>query len=468
MAEEKKLGLFALIALVIGSMIGGGAFNLASDMASGAGAGAILIGWIITGVGMIALAFSFQNLTTKRPDLDGGIFTYAREGFGHFMGFNSGWGYWFAALLGNVAYGTLLFSAVGYFIPAFGDGQNVASIIGASVILWCVHFLILRGVQSAAMINLITTISKLVPIFAFIIAIIFVFHLDLFTNDFWGKGLSLGSIRTQVKSTMLVTVWVFTGIEGAVLFSSRAKKSSDVGKATVIGLISVLVIYVMITMLSLGVMNQQNLAGLPNPSMAAIMEHIVGKWGAVLINLGLIISVLGAWLAWTLFAGELPLIAAREGVFPKWFGKENKNGAPANALTLTNAIIQLFLLTFLISDAAYQFAFSLASSAILIPYLFSGLYQLKYSWLHKEPNRGKNLIIGIIASIYGVWLVYAAGLDYLLLTMILYAPGILVFRAVRKGKEGPVFNKAELLIAAAILLLTVIAVIRLAAGSISI
>jgi arginine:ornithine antiporter/lysine permease len=77
-----------------------------------------------------------------------------------------------------------------------------------------------------------------------------VFHLDLFTNDFWGKGLSLGSIGTQVKSTMLVTVWVFTGIEGAVLFSSRAKKSSDVGKATVIGLISVLVIYVMITMLS--------------------------------------------------------------------------------------------------------------------------------------------------------------------------------------------------------------------------
>ncbi|KAA6447343.1 arginine-ornithine antiporter [Bacillus swezeyi] len=468
MAEEKKLGLFALIALVIGSMIGGGAFNLASDMASGAGAGAILIGWVITGVGMIALAFSFQNLTTKRPDLDGGIFTYAREGFGHFMGFNSGWGYWFAALLGNVAYGTLLFSAVGYFIPAFGNGQNIASIIGASVILWSVHFLILRGIQSAAMINLITTISKLVPIFAFIVAVIFVFHLDLFTADFWGKGLSLGSIGAQVKSTMLVTVWVFTGIEGAVLFSSRAKKSSDVGKATVIGLISVLVIYVMITMLSLGVMNQQDLAGLPNPSMASIMEHIVGKWGAVMINLGLIISVIGAWLAWTLFAGELPLIAAREGVFPKWFGKENKNGAPSNALTLTNAIIQLFLLTFLISDTAYQFAFSLASSAILIPYLFSGFYQLKYSWLHKEPDRIKNITIGVIASIYGIWLVYAAGLDYLLLTMILYAPGILVFRSVRKEKEGPAFNKAELVIAVIILILAIIAIVKLMAGSISI
>lgn len=468
MAEEKKLGLFALIALVIGSMIGGGAFNIASDMAAGAGAGAILIGWVITGAGMIALALSFQNLTAKRPDLDGGIFTYAREGFGHFMGFNSGWGYWFAALLGNVAYGTLLFSAVGYFIPVFGDGQNIASIIGASVILWGVHFLILRGVQSAAMINLITTISKLVPIFAFIVAVIFVFHLDLFTGDFWGKGLSLGSIGTQIKSTMLVTVWVFTGVEGAVLFSSRAKKSSDVGKATVIGLISVLAIYVMITMLSLGVMNQESLAGLPNPSMAAMMEHIVGKWGAVLINLGLVISVLGAWLAWTLFAGELPLIAAREGVFPKWFGKENKNGAPTNALVLTNAIIQLFLLTFIISDAAYRFAFSLASSAILIPYLFSGLYQFKYSWLHKGPDHWKNVIIGLIASIYGIWLIYAAGLDYLLLTMILYAPGILVYRAVRKNKQAPAFNKAELVVAAAILILAVFAIVKLASGGISI
>lgn len=198
-----------------------------------------------------------------------------------------------------------------------------------------------------------------------------------------------------------------------------------------------LVIYVMITMLSLGVMNQQDLAGLPNPSMASIMEHIVGKWGAVLINLGLIISVIGAWLAWTLFAGELPLIAAREGVFPKWFGKENKNGAPSNALTLTNAIIQLFLLTFLISDTAYQFAFSLASSAILIPYLFSGFYQLKYSWLHKEPNRIKNITIGVIASIYGIWLVYAAGLDYLLLTMILYALASWYSDQFAKKKKDP-------------------------------
>ena len=188
MASGKKLGFFSLIAIVVGSMIGGGAFNLATDMASGASAGAIIIGWLITGVGMIALGLSFQNLTDKRPDLEGGIFSYATAGFGKFMGFNSAWGYWFSAWLGNVAYATLLFSSIGYFFPIFKGGQNIVSILGASVLLWLVHSLILRGVQSAALVNLITTIAKLVPVFLFIILGIFAFHFKTFTGDLWGNG----------------------------------------------------------------------------------------------------------------------------------------------------------------------------------------------------------------------------------------------------------------------------------------
>ncbi|GJM68491.1 hypothetical protein HMSSN036_07070 [Paenibacillus macerans] len=226
--KKKKLGLFTLTALVVGSMIGGGAFNLASDMAKEAGAGAIIIGWMITGIGMIALGLSFQNLTNKRPDLDGGIFSYAKAGFGNFMGFNSAWGYWVAAWLGNVAYATLLFSALGYFFPIFDGGQNIASIIGASLLLWCVHLLILRGVQSAALINLVTTIAKLVPVFVFIIVGIFAFQIDKFIDGFWGQGgtFAWGAVGSQVKSTMLVTLWVFTGVEGAVVLSGRAKNKT--------------------------------------------------------------------------------------------------------------------------------------------------------------------------------------------------------------------------------------------------
>ncbi len=446
----------------------GGAFNLASDMAKGAGAGAIIIGWIITGIGMIALGLSFQNLTMKRPDLDGGIFSYAKAGFGDFIGFNSAWGYWLSAWLGNVAYGTLLFSSLGYFFPVFEGGQNVASIIGASLLLWCVHLLILRGIQSAALVNLVTTIAKLVPIFVFIIAAVFAFHIDIFTEGFWGEAGSFSweAIGGQVKSTMLVTLWVFIGVEGAVVLSGRAKNRSDVGKATVIGLLGTLIIYIFITLLSLGIMQQADVAGLKNPAMAYLFESVVGKWGAVLINLGLVISVLGAWLGWTLLASEIPFLAAKDGVFPKWFAKENKNKAPVNSLWLTNGLIQIFLLTFIVSEQAYHFAFSLASSAILIPYAFSAFYQFKYSRQSRHQDRTKNMVIGLVASIYGFWLVLAAGLDYLLLTMTLYAPGIFIFYKVQKesGTEH-VFTKGEKALSTVIVALALFAVFGLVTGN---
>lgn len=476
METDKKLGLFLLIALVVGSMIGGGAFNLASDMAIGANAGAIIIGWVITGVGIITLGLAFQNLTMRRPDLDGGIYSYAKAGFGNFMGFNSAWGYWLSAWLGNVAYATLVFSSIGYFFPVFEGGQNIASIIGASVLLWCVHFLILRGVHSAALVNLVTTIAKLVPVFVFIVIGIFAFNIDTFTLDFWGPdgaAFSWASVKDQVSSVMLVTLWVFIGVEGAVVLSGRAKNRSDIGKATVIGLVGTLIIYILISLLSMGIMSKAELSELENPAMAYVLESVVGKWGAVFINFGLIISVLGAWLGWTLLASEIPYVAAKDGVFPKWFAKENKNKAPVNSLWLTNGLIQVFLITFLISDQAYNFAFSLASSAILIPYLFSALYQFKLSYTGEfyqaNENRTKDIILGIIASVYALWLVYAAGVSYLLLTMILYAPGIYIFMKVQKEKKDEkLFNKFEMVAAAIIFLLAVWAIIELVLGKISI
>ena len=66
-------------------MIGGGAFNIMSDMGGKAGGLAIIIGWIITAIGMISLAFVFQNLTNERLELDGGIYSYAQAGFGDFV-----------------------------------------------------------------------------------------------------------------------------------------------------------------------------------------------------------------------------------------------------------------------------------------------------------------------------------------------------------------------------------------------
>ena len=453
-----KLRLGALVALVVGSMIGGGIFSLPQNMAASADVGAILIGWAITAVGMLTLAFVFQTLANRKPDLDGGVYAYAKAGFGDYMGFSSAWGYWISAWLGNVGYFVLLFSTLGYFFPIFGEGNTPAAIIGASILLWAVHFLVLRGIKEAAFINLVTTVAKVVPLVLFILIALFAFKLDIFTSDIWGvKNPDLGSVMDQVRNMMLVTVWVFIGIEGASIFSSRAEKRSDVGRATVIGFITVLLLLVLVNVLSLGIMTQPELAKLQNPSMAAVLEHVVGHWGAVLISVGLIISLLGALLSWVLLCAEIMFAAAKDHTMPAFLKKENANHVPVNALWLTNAMVQLFLIITLFSASTYLSLIYLATSMILVPYLWSAAYGFLLAvraetYENALAERKKDLIIGGIALIYAIWLIYAGGLKYLLLSALLYAPGAILFAKAKRESGQPVFTNIEKVIFAAVVI----------------
>ncbi|WP_297035530.1 amino acid permease [uncultured Enorma sp.] len=115
-ASKRGIGLIGLIALVISSSIGSGVFALSTDISAAAAPGAAIIAWIITGIGFIGLATTFGKLSLARPDLDG-IVAYANEGFGPFVGFVSGWGYWLSIWIGNVAFGVMLVTAIGYFFP---------------------------------------------------------------------------------------------------------------------------------------------------------------------------------------------------------------------------------------------------------------------------------------------------------------------------------------------------------------
>jgi arginine:ornithine antiporter/lysine permease len=473
--EKGKLGLVPLVALVIGSIIGGGAFSFPADMAKGASAGAIVIAWVITGIGMLTLGFVFQNLSQRKPDLDCGIYSYAKEGFGEYIGFNCAWGHWVSSMLGNVSYLVMLFCTIGYFVPIFGNGNNLPAIIGESILIWGVNALILKGVKTAAWVNVLTTIGKLIPIFIFIIVAIIMFKVNIFTLDFWGNmNTNLGSVLTQVKSTMLVTLWAFIGIESAVVFSKQAKVRKDVSKATIIGLLGVLVIYVLISLLALGTMKQAQLAGLKSPSMAYALEFMVGKWGAIVVNLGLIISLLGAFLGWTLICSELSYSAAKGKAFPKFFSEENANGTPKNALLITNILTQVFLIWAFFSKSSYQILYSIASSAVLVPYFFSALYSLKLTitketyTIENNNTRMRDMVISGLSVIYAIWLIYAAGLSYMLLLTILFSAGIIVFYKAKKESNAVAFIKPEKIAALIVSILGIVTIYMLVVGKITI
>ena len=469
-----KLGLGLLVALVVGSIIGSGIFGLPQNMALGAGAGAIVIGWAITGLGMLMLAFTYQMLATRRPELDNGVYAYARALSGEYVGFNAAWGYWVSAWIGNVGYLVAAFGALGYFYPAFGEGNTGAAIIGASVVVWAVHFLVLRGIQGAAVLNAVVTAAKLIPLLLFIVLVALAFQLSTFELNYWGDP-KLGSVLDQVRSTMLVTVWVFIGIEGASVYSARAARREDVGRATVIGFLICLALLMGVSLLSLGIFTQPELAALKNPSMAPVLEKAVGTWGALAIYVGLIVSVGGGFLAWTLLAAESLFTPAGGGVMPAWLAQQNDKAVPAHALWLTNGMVQLFLVLTLVSKASYLALISLSTAMILIPYLFSAVYGLKLAWQGRaqagasaaEAHPARDISITALASVYCAWLLYAAGLKYLLLSALLYAPGAAIYLLARRQRAERAFTRGELVVLVVLLLVAMASAWLLWAGRLS-
>jgi arginine:ornithine antiporter / lysine permease len=460
-AKAKRLGPVLLTALVIGSMVGSGVFSLPQNMAASAGATAILIGWLITGIGMAGLALVYQNLAVRKPNLDSGPYAYAKAGFGNFVGFNSAWGYWLSAWIGNVSYAVLLFGALSFFVPAFGDGNTWQAIIGASFVLWIVHFLVLSGVREAAIANAITTIVKIIPVLLFIALVAGAFNWAVFHGAAAVTATASpapapvpGSLLDQVKSTMLVTLWAFIGIEGASVISARARKRSDVGTATMTGLVICLALYIAVSLLSLGIMPQPELAALKNPSMAGVLEKVVGPWGAGFISVAVIVSILGAFLSWTLLAAEVPFIASRDGTMPMLLASENAKHSPAISLLITNGLVQLFLIVTFYAQASYYALFTIASAAIVVPYALSGAYALKLALSGEAyevgESRGRDILIGLVATVYGLWLVYAAGPKYLFLCAMLYAIGIAVYLWARRERNTSVFTAVEALLAAAL------------------
>jgi len=473
--ENQQLSLGALIGLVVGSMIGSGIFAVPAAFARSTGAAGAFIAWAIAGLGMLMLAFVFQTLSRRRPDLDTGIYAYAREGFGSYLGFASAVGYWIGCCLADVACLVLIKATLGQFFPVFGDGTTVTAIVSASILLWGVHVLVLRGVKEAAALNTIATIAKIVPIVVFIVVAIVGFKADVFALNFWGdETASFSGVAGQVRSTMLVTVFVFVGIEGASVYSRYARRREDVGIATVLGFLGVLCLLVLVTILSYGVLLRPDLAVLPTPAMAGVMAALVGPWGLVFISVGLLISILGNYLSWSLLAAEVLHSAARNQTMPAFLARENANGAPAAALWLTNIVIQVFLLVTWFAEYAFTLALKMTSAMTLVPYLLVAAYGFKLAWTGETYEfdsggaRNSDGVRGAMATVYAMGMLYAGGLKFLLLSAMLYAPGTALYFLVRREQKARIFTPPEMLVFAALVVAAIAALLALASGAITV
>jgi arginine:ornithine antiporter / lysine permease len=448
-AQTQKFSLFALTAMVVGSMVGAGIWSLPRAFATATGPFGAIIAWIIAAGGMYFLARVFQALAERKPDLDAGVYAYAKAGFGDYLGFLSALGYFISACLGNTFYWVLIKSTLGSFFPIFGNGDTRAAVVVSSICIWAFHFTVLRGVQQAAAINKVVTVAKVLPIILFILILAVSFKGHLFAANFWGgEGMPAASIFEQVRSTMLVTTFVFIGIEGASVYSRYARTRADVGTATILGFAGVTALMVLVTLLSYAVLPRAEIAGLQQPSMATVLEAVVGHWGLIFISLGVIVSVLGAYLAWQMIAAEVLFNAAKTEDMPRIFATENQNKVPAAALWLSNLFVQLFVISTLFSEDAFTLMLKLSTAMSLIPYLLVAGYGLLISrrgetYEIRPQERNRDLVIAAIATVYTAFIIYSGGMKFLLLSAILYAPGTVLYFWTRIEQKKRLFTAVE-------------------------
>ncbi|OIR43606.1 basic amino acid/polyamine antiporter [Corynebacterium sp. NML130628] len=481
-APSHTVTMWTLVSLIIGSTIGSGIFALPQNIGSVASPGAMLIGWVIAGVGMLSIAFVFQILARRKPHLDSGVYSYVRAGLGDFIGFTSGLGYWLGSVMAQVGYATLFFSTVAYYFAPLNNRWVLA--VAVSVMTWGIFIMLTRGVKQAAVMNVVTTVAKLVPILCFIVLVAFLgFSWDKFTLDFWGEGSTI-PFSQQLQGIMLYTVWVFIGVEGASVYSKQAKTRKDVGRATIIGFLSVLLLLVLVSTLSYGVLTQEELAALPENSMGAVLEAVVGPWGGVFISIGLCLSVLGAYVSWQMLCAEPIVLMANDGLLPQVLGVANKAGSPFRAQLISTVVIQLFVIIFFANETSYNAMVQLATIMYLLPYIFSSLYLILLAVRGKgltHPNAGirfddsgpevsrhdnqRHLIVGAVGFIYSMWLIYAADPVYVLFGALAVVPGIIPYAWTRIANKERLFNSFEWVVVAIVIAGAIAAVVGLTNGS---
>lgn len=432
-----------MVFIALGSMIGSGIFNSPKDLISSANPQGAMIAWLIGGFGALMLALVFVYLAARKPELKSGIYAYARDGFGDFMGFNSAWGYWSLGWLGNIGFIALFFKTFNDLLGDKAISPLQAFIIG-SLIIWIFFFILKAGIREGAILNFIVTTAKLIPVILIIVLGVLLVKSDLFIVENWQTRLASTGESTsptiQIKSAMAIILWCFVGMEAASVLSGRAKSQKIVRLTIIISLLIVLGVYMLITFIAMSSIPADKLAASETPLALVLEQTAVGAAGGVIVKLGIMVSVLGASFSWIMLSVETLYVAAVDNVLPRIFKKVNKNGTPVTVLLITQGFTQIFLISILSPklNETYLAAITIATTLALIPYLLSSLYAVKIAMINRKRESFHHLIIALLGTIYSLYVIFAVGIKYLILSLLFYAIGSLLFiKAKREQKKQP-------------------------------
>lgn len=424
-AETKPLGLWLATALVIGNMVGSGVFLLPASLAPYRGVA--IISWAFTAIGSFLLAYVLSRLAHRNPAA-GGPYAYSRRAFGDFIGFQTAWGYWIAAWMGNVAIATGFVGYMGHFIDPLAGSTTGDHVLQAGVALaaiWLLTVVNIFGVRPGGMVQGATTIFKVIPLAAI-----------AFVGIFWMTGSNIsfhpasGSTYSAFNSAALLTLWAFIGFESATIPAQHVRNpEKNLPRATIIGTATTAIIYILGAVALIGIMPSGALGDSSAP-FADAASRIWGGWAGDAVAVGAIVSAFGCLNGWILLQGQMPFAAAVDRLFPKAFGKLNRFGAPAIGIVVSSVLITAFVIPSYNSSTVSRFTdfVLLATTTTLIAYLYgvaarlidlvgdAGIAAVRTFW--------REAVLATVAVVYSLWMIYGAGYRFATWAFLLTAAGI--------------------------------------------
>jgi APA family basic amino acid/polyamine antiporter len=437
------LGLTGATALVVGSIVGVGIFNLPTSLAAFGPISLVSMG--LTTIGAIALAMLFAALSRRMP-ADGGPYAYARVAFGDRIGFGSAWSYWITAWAGNAAI------AVGWvlYLEVFVNTGHVKlwSILLVLAGLWLPALINLSGVKNVGAVQIATSVLKFAAL-AFM-ATVGLFYIE--SANFTPFNASGGSALGAVGGGMAIALFSYLGVETASVAAAKVRDPGrNVPRATILGTLATAVVYVLALVAVFGILPAGELADAGAPFSSAVNAMFGGTlWGYVIAAV-VVVSGFGALNGWTLITAEVPLAAAKDGVFPGRFQALNTHGVPAFGIVASTLLASLaIVINFLGSSGVTVFTTLVLMTGITsaVPYLLSALAQMKWRLIDRRQVETarfvRDMIVAVLVVVFsglfiwysrytgeGFWVYWAP----FFLTGVAFALGVPVYRS-QRGRAG--------------------------------
>lgn len=421
MEKSKPLGFWTATSLVTGNMIGSGIFLLPAVMAGFGGIS--ILGWIFSTAGALLLALVFAGLAQQVKE-SGGPYIYTRAGFGDAFGFVVAWGYWISIIAGNAAIAIALVGYMAFFYPELTSNHLLASAT-AIALIWSLALLNMWGIRQAGQVQLVSTLLKVMPIIA--VAIFGIWQVEIDHFEPWNR--TGESDFSAITAAAAITVWAFLGLESANIPASEVQDATrTVPRAAICGTLIAATVYIPSTIVVMGLIDGDTLASSSAP-FADAASILWGDWGGSLIALGAIIACFGALNGWTLCMGQIPMAAAKDGLFPKSFGMESTHGTPVVAISVSTVLVTLLVLLNYSESLVEQFTFVILLSTFtaLLPYFLCALARLTIAIKIGTPLTVLDVIVCLLGAVFALWTMMGTGMETVYWGLMLILVGLIVY-----------------------------------------